>query len=57
MGVTREQVAANRNKMLEVAGLLCRERGFDGIGVADVRKRAGLPHGGSTDTSGSGRTG
>src|SRR5215813_3639694 len=44
--VTREQAAANREKILEVAGTLFRERGFDGIGVADIMKRAGLTHGG-----------
>ena len=44
--VTREQAAANREKILEIAGALFRERGFDGIGVADIMKRAGLTHGG-----------
>jgi TetR/AcrR family transcriptional regulator, transcriptional repressor for nem operon len=44
--VTRAQAAANREKILEVAGALFRERGFDGIGVADICQRAGLTHGG-----------
>jgi len=44
--VTREQAAAHREKILEVAGALFRERGFDGIGVADIMKSAGLTHGG-----------
>ena len=44
--VTRKQAAANRDKVLDVAGTLFRERGFDGIGVADIMKRAGLTHGG-----------
>jgi len=44
--VTREQAAAHREKILDVAGTLFRERGFDGIGVADIMKRAGLTHGG-----------
>ena len=44
--MTRKQAAANREKVLEVAGTLFRERGFDGIGVADIMKRAGLTHGG-----------
>ena len=44
--VTREQAAANREKILEIAGTLFRERGYDGIGVADIMKRAGLTHGG-----------
>jgi TetR/AcrR family transcriptional repressor of nem operon len=46
MRVTREQAAAHREKILEVAGALFRERGFDGIGVADIMKSAGFTHGG-----------
>src|SRR5215213_9796846 len=44
--VTREQAVANRENILEVAATLFRERGYDGIGVADIMKRAGLTHGG-----------
>jgi TetR/AcrR family transcriptional repressor of nem operon len=44
--VSREEAAANRERILEVAGTLFRERGFDGIGVADIMKQAGLTHGG-----------
>src|SRR5262249_60500951 len=44
--VTREQAVAHREKILDVAGTLFRERGFDGIGVADIMKEAGLTHGG-----------
>ncbi len=46
MRVTRKQAEANREKVLDVAGTLFRERGFEGIGVADIMKRAGLTHGG-----------
>jgi TetR/AcrR family transcriptional repressor of nem operon len=46
MRVTREQAAAHREKILEVASTLFRQHGFDGIGVADIMKRAGLTHGG-----------
>ena len=46
MRVTREQAEANRENILDVAGTLFRERGYDGIGVADIMKRAGLTHGG-----------
>lgn len=46
MKVTRERAEANREKILEAAGRLFRERGYDGIGVADIMKRAGLTHGG-----------
>jgi TetR/AcrR family transcriptional repressor of nem operon len=44
--VTREKADRHREKILEVAGTLFRERGFDGIGVADIMKQAGLTHGG-----------
>lgn len=45
MKVTREQVAKNRQRILEVAGRLFREKGFDGVSVADIMKSAGLTHG------------
>jgi len=46
MKVSREQAAQNRERVLEVASRLFRERGLDGIGVADLMKGAGLTHGG-----------
>lgn len=46
MKVSREQAAANRERIIEVAGKLFRENGFDGIGVADLMQAAGLTHGG-----------
>lgn len=46
MKVSREQAAENRERILAAAARLFRERGFDGIGVADVMKSAGLTHGG-----------
>jgi TetR/AcrR family transcriptional repressor of nem operon len=46
MKVSREQAAENRARVIEVAGRLFREKGFDGIGVADIMKGAGLTHGG-----------
>jgi TetR/AcrR family transcriptional repressor of nem operon len=46
MKVSREQAAKNRERILETAARLFRERGFDGIGVADLMKAAGLTHGG-----------
>ena len=46
MRVSREQAEANREKILEVAGTLFRERGFDGTAVDDIMRRAGLTHGG-----------
>src|SRR5918996_31531 len=44
--VTREQATQHRQQILNVAGTLFRQRGFDGIGVADIMKHAGLTHGG-----------
>src|SRR5689334_15950220 len=46
MKVTREQAIQNRERIVEAAAQLFRERGFDGIGVADLMKQAGLTHGG-----------
>ena len=46
MRVSREQAAENRDRIIDVAGRLFRERGFDGIGVANLMKAAGLTHGG-----------
>ncbi len=46
MKVSREQAAANRERILDVAIRLFRERGLDGIGVADLMREAGLTHGG-----------
>jgi TetR/AcrR family transcriptional repressor of nem operon len=46
MKVSREQVALNRERIVETAARLFRERGYDGIGVADLMKNAGLTHGG-----------
>jgi len=46
MKVSREQAAENRERILEVASKLFRERGYEGIGVADLMKCAGLTHGG-----------
>lgn len=46
MKVSRDQAAQNRERVLDMAARLFRERGFDGIGVADLMKSAGLTHGG-----------
>ncbi|TCR89814.1 TetR/AcrR family transcriptional regulator [Rhizobium sp. BK376] len=46
MRVSREKFAQNREKIIEVAGELFRKKGFDGIGVAEIMKAAGLTHGG-----------
>src|SRR5262245_10098091 len=46
MKVTREQAVENRERIVAAAARLFREHGFDGIGVADIMKSAGLTHGG-----------
>lgn len=46
MKVSREQAALNRERVVDVAARLFREKGYDGIGVADLMKNAGLTHGG-----------
>jgi TetR/AcrR family transcriptional regulator, transcriptional repressor for nem operon len=46
MRVTREQAAENRGRIVDVAAQRFRERGFEGIGVSDLMKEAGLTHGG-----------
>ena len=46
MRVSRKEAEANRERVVEVASTLYRKHGFDGIGVADIMKKAGLTHGG-----------
>lgn len=46
MKVTKEKMAEHREKILVSAAKRFRERGFEGIGVADLMKEAGLTHGG-----------
>lgn len=45
MKISREQVAENRKAILEAGARLFRERGFDGVTVAEVMQAAGLTHG------------
>jgi TetR/AcrR family transcriptional repressor of nem operon len=46
MRVSKEQVAEHRERILTVAASLFRQNGFDGVGIADIMKGAGLTHGG-----------
>ncbi len=46
MGVPKEQVTRNRQAIIEAACRAFRERGVDGVGVADLMKEAGFTHGG-----------
>jgi TetR/AcrR family transcriptional repressor of nem operon len=44
--ITKEAAAGNRARIVETAGRLFNEKGFDGVGVADLMSAAGLTHGG-----------
>lgn len=46
MKVSREQMAENRRRILDVASRLFRDKGFDAVSVAEVMKAVGLTHGG-----------
>ncbi|WP_212812976.1 TetR/AcrR family transcriptional regulator [Erwinia rhapontici] len=46
MKVSKEQVRENRIRIVETASELFRERGYDGVGVAELMSAAGLTHGG-----------
>ena len=46
MRISKEEAEANRARVLAAAARLFREKGVDGIAVADLMKEAGLTHGG-----------
>lgn len=46
MRVSRAQAEENRDRVITVASRLFREHGFDGIGLKDLMKGAGLTQGG-----------
>jgi TetR/AcrR family transcriptional repressor of nem operon len=46
MKVTRAQAEENRERILDSAAQLFRERGFDGIGLNELMQAAGLTRGG-----------
>lgn len=46
MKVTKTQARENRARIVETASNLFRERGYDGVGVADLMAAAGFTHGG-----------
>ena len=46
MRVSREEAARSRERIVSVAARRFRERGYGGIGVADLMHEAGLTHGG-----------
>jgi TetR/AcrR family transcriptional repressor of nem operon len=46
MKVTKKQALENRAHIVETASTLFRERGYDGVSVADLMAAAGFTHGG-----------
>jgi TetR/AcrR family transcriptional repressor of nem operon len=46
MRKTKEATAESRQKILAEAARLYRQKGFDGVGVADIMEAAGMTHGG-----------
>lgn len=46
MKITKAQAQANRAHVVATASQLFRERGYDGVGVADLMAAAGFTHGG-----------
>jgi TetR/AcrR family transcriptional repressor of nem operon len=46
MRLTKEKVAENKARVVETAARLFREKGFEGVAVADLMHAAGLTHGG-----------
>jgi TetR/AcrR family transcriptional repressor of nem operon len=45
MRISKEKAAENRSSLIRAASKLIRERGIDGVGVAEISKEAGLTHG------------
>ncbi|HHB1427855.1 TPA: TetR/AcrR family transcriptional regulator [Serratia odorifera] len=46
MKVSKAQAQENRMRIVETASVLFRERGYDGVGVAELMSAAGFTHGG-----------
>jgi TetR/AcrR family transcriptional repressor of nem operon len=44
--ITKEKKQENHERIVAIASELFRERGFDGVGVAELMEHAGLTHGG-----------
>jgi TetR/AcrR family transcriptional repressor of nem operon len=45
MRISKEKAAENKAALIRAASKLFRERGIDGVGVAEISKEAGLTHG------------
>src|ERR1044071_923071 len=46
MRVSRQEAAENRERIVEAASRLFRDKGLDGVGVDAIMREAGLTHGG-----------
>ena len=46
MRLTKEKAAENRQRIIDAASRLFRERGFDGVGLNELMKEAGFTQGG-----------
>ena len=46
MRITKARLSENRERVLDAAAELFREKGFDDVGVAELMRAAGLTHGG-----------
>ncbi|MCH7422559.1 MULTISPECIES: TetR/AcrR family transcriptional regulator [Shewanella] len=46
MKVTKAQAQENRERIVRTASVLFRERGYDGVGIAELMSTAGFTHGG-----------
>src|SRR5579863_822802 len=46
MRITKQRAAENRERVVAESARLFREKGFDGVGVAELMAAAGLTHGG-----------
>ena len=46
MRKSKEETAESRRRILDAAAQLYREKGFDGVGVAEIMEAAGMTHGG-----------
>jgi TetR/AcrR family transcriptional repressor of nem operon len=46
MRITKQQAEENRARVVAEAARLFREKGFEGVGVADLMRAAGMTHGG-----------
>jgi TetR/AcrR family transcriptional regulator, transcriptional repressor for nem operon len=46
MRISKEAAAENKDRVIKAACRLIREKGFEGFGVAEVMREAGLTHGG-----------